>query len=237
MKKEKFTLLFFSIFGIIGLFLLIGGIFWTISGLKFKKNAVSIPAVITDIESYRDSDGDTHHNVYVSYSYEGKQYDDIPLSEYSSSMYIGKEISLLCDPDHPGRVQTNFGIYFGSGMLLFMGTVFFLVGFIPLTCSFTGKTRKKKLLSSGHFLDATVEQVCLNTGYSVNGQNPYVLYCTYRDDYKDITYRFKSENLWTNPDFLFPEGSTVRVYVNPTDYSKYYVDVESAISGRIVDYT
>lgn len=237
MKKAKLPFLFFSIFGIVGLSVLIGGIFWTISGLKFKKNAVSIPAVITDIESYRDSDGDTNHHVYVSFSYEGEQYNNIPLNEYSSSMYIGKEISLLCDPSHPGRVQTNFSIYFGSGMLLFMGTVFFLVGFIPLTCSFTGKARKKKLLSSGHFLDATVEQITLNTSYRVNGQSPYVLYCTYHDDYKDITYRFKSENLWTNPESLFPTGSIVRVYVNPTDYSKYYVDVESAISGRIVDYT
>lgn len=60
---------------------------------------------------------------------------------------------------------------------------------------------------------------------------------SYRDDYKDIIYCFKSENIWTNPEPVITLGSEVRVYVDGNDFSKYYVDIQGVLQGRIVDYT
>ena len=48
---------------------------------------------------------------------------------------------------------------------------------------------------------------------------------------------FKSENIWTNPEPVITLGSEVRVYVDGNDFSKYYVDIQGVVQGRIVDYT
>lgn len=237
MKKNTFQFIFFGIFGLAGIGMLIGGFFWLTNSLEFKKDAVEVIAEISDIESYRDSDGDTHHKVFINYEFDGETYTDVRLSEYNSSMYVGKEITILCRADQPGRTMTTTGIYLGSGILLGMGLIFALVGIVPIVVGLVKGSRQKKLLTNGHILYATVDEIAWNTSYSVNGKHPYVIYCSYRDEYKDITYRFKSNNLWSVPSLVFPVGSTITVHVDPNDYSKHYVNAEKPMSDRIVDYT
>lgn len=120
---------------------------------------------------------------------------------------------------------------------IFIGSTFILVGGIPIVRAFIGDNKKKKLLQKGKVLLATVENVDWNTSYSVNGRNPYVIYCYYKDEYKDIIYRFKSENLWTDPFNTFPPGSEIEVYVDENDYSNYYVNPEKVGGQKIIDYT
>ena len=60
----------------------------------------------------------------------------------------------------------------------------------------------------------------------------------YRDEYKDVLYKFKSDNLWVYADELIHPGDSIRIYVNGDDYSKYYVDVDSILqNSKIIDYT
>lgn len=237
MKKGNFIIIFFSIFAVIGIGLLLGGGFWIFRGVSFIQSAVEVTAEIVDIETYRDYDGERHHRVYVDYSLNGVTYTDMPLNEYSSDMYVGKEIVLFCNPENPGQTMSNFGIYLGGGILLFIGFVFALVGLIPLILSARKQHRQKKLLTNGQILYATVDDIVLNTHYTVNGQHPYVIYCSYKDEYRDIVYRFKSNNIWTDPGYVFPVGSSIEVRVDPRDYSHYYVNAEQSISQKIVDYT
>ena len=71
------------------------------------------------------------------------------------------------------------------------------------------------------------EYLCwLERGYLVGG-----------DDYSGVLYKFKSDNLWTDPYPILQQGSQVRVLVNGTDYSQYHVDVENCLQGKVVDYT
>lgn len=236
-KKDKAVNLVFYIFAVIGIIFVIAGIVSLVKSVQFKKTAVNVDAVISDIEAYRDSDGDMNHRVFINYSYNGKQYEGISLGEYSSSMYEGKEIAILLDPKNPVKVATNSGIIFMCAMFIGMGSIFALVGIIPLIVMARKKVQKKKLLENGQYIYAVVESIQLNTGYSVNGRHPYVIYCTYKDEYKDIIYRFKSENIWTNPEYVIQPGSEIRVYVNGTDYSRYHVDTDRILDGRIMDYT
>ena len=95
MKKDNrgngFLALFGGIFALVGVGLLVGGVIWFTSTKKFVSNAEVIPATITEIEMYRDSDGDMRHTVFVSYVYNGRNYD-VYLPEYNSGMYEGKVI-------------------------------------------------------------------------------------------------------------------------------------------------
>ena len=108
-RKRKnsltFVVLIFLFFGLIGVGLIIGGFIYMGSSLRFQSIAVEVSGTITNITTRVDSDGDTHHTVLVSYSYGGRDFDNVHLSFYSSSMYEGKEIPLLVDPGNPGLTK------------------------------------------------------------------------------------------------------------------------------------
>ncbi len=237
MKKAGFINIFFGIFAAVGLGLLIGAVFSIKNYSDFKAIAVPVNAEIVRIEDYYDSDDELHHQAYVSYSFRGSSYEDIPLSYYSSGMYEGKDIELLCDPVNPGRVRESAPISITGIILLVMGSIFFLVGGLPIVFNIRKAIQRKQLLTMGKVLVATVDSIEYNTSYSVNGRHPFVIYCSYRDEYKDVTYLFKSDNLWTDPLAVFEPGSSIQVLVNEKDYSQYYVKAEEVIGNRIVDFT
>ena len=235
--KDNFVLVLFAIFAVIGIILLAGAAFMTVSSVKFGQTAEHVTGVITDIDTYRDSDNDVKHSVLVSYTVRGKEYRDVRLSEYSSSMYEGAEIELLYDPDEPGRVRTSSMVYFPSIILGILGAVFSLIGIIPCAVMISRRKQNQKLLAAGHVLHAQVESIDLNRNISVNGTHPYIVYCTYKDAYSGTIYRFKSGSIWTNPESVLPKGAMIDVYVDEKDYSKYYVAVNEVLQGKIVDFT
>jgi len=237
MKTKSVLNIFNSIFLLVGIITLIGSFFVIKSNNDFKKIAEEITGKIVQIESYHNSEGEDKHNVYVSYSYNGTLYDSVELNYYSSSMYEGKEISLLCDPNNPRRIKINSPIDIGGGILLFMGIIFVAVGGISFISGIRKNMQEKQLLKEGIVIHAIVDRIEYNTGYSVNGQHPFVIYCSYKDDYKDVKYLFKSDNLWTDPQHVFPVGSYIDVLVNGNDYSKYHVKAETVIEQKVVDYT
>lgn len=240
MKKNRqnhFLVIFFLIFGLIGLMMLIGGFVVMYNSLRFQSTAAEVTGVITDIRTYQNSNGDTSHTVLVSYSYNGQSFEDVPLHYYSSSMYEGKEIPLSVDPEAPGHMISRFGSTFAYAMLLGMGLIFSAVGFIPLICMLVRYLSGKRLEANGQVLRATVECIDFNSAVTYNGRHPYIIYCTYYDAYKDVTYRFKSRNLMADPSFDYAPGTAIDVYVNPRDYSKYQVKVEQNPNPKLIDYT
>lgn len=237
MKRGNFTFIFFGIFALIGIGLLCGGIAWLANGIEFKQTAIEVTAEVVHIESYRDSDGDRSYRPYVTYSVNGETYTDIPLHQYSGDMYVGQEVTLLCNPDHPEQTMITWAVYLGAGILMGIGAIFALIGILPIVLTVTKNLKQKKILQNGQILHATVDNIIWNTSLSVNGRHPYVIHCTYKDEYQDITYRFKSNNLWTDPSPVFPIGSYISVYVDPKNYSHYYVDAEQKIEEKIVDFT
>ncbi len=237
MKKDYFSYIFGSIFSIVGLILIIICICVTMSGIKFDETAVEIKGTIVNIESYRDADGDRHREVFVDYEYEGKRFTNVKLNSHTNGMYEGNEIALKIDPENPGRVRTLHGNKILSILLGIMGGVFLLVGITTAVTNAKKEAKKKQLRQQGRYINAIVERVDVNYNYSVNGKHPFVLYCNYQDEYSGVVYKFKSDNLWTNPYPFLQQGSEVRVLVNGQDYSQYYVDVESSLQGKVVDFT
>ena len=119
---------------------------------------------------------------------------------------------------------------------MIMGIIFTAVGAGMIIGFLRRPLLERKLKKNSMVLYATVTDIKYDTSFTVNGENPFVIYCNWKDEYKDITYRFKSKGIWSDPSFYFPVGGTIPVRVNPKDYSQYMVDVE-AMEKRIVDYT
>ena len=83
MKGNKTEKLVWSIFAVIGAVFFVIGIFICI--LMFNtKGKIETTGVITEITSYRDSDGDRRHNVYVAYEVDGREYE----SETTGGDYV-----------------------------------------------------------------------------------------------------------------------------------------------------
>ncbi|MBR3824066.1 MAG: DUF3592 domain-containing protein [Lachnospiraceae bacterium] len=237
MKKKNFYPILFGIFGIVGVILIVSSILVFAAGKKFDETAVEITGTISYIDSYWDSDGDRHYQVYVDYDFQGHEFTDIRLGTYTSSMYEGKEITLKVDPENPGKVKTPHSYMIAGIILAVLGVIFALIGIISAVIGIKKSAKKKELLQQGRYICAVVERVDMNYNYYVNGRHPYVIYCNYQDEYSGVLYRFKSDNMWTDPYPFLQQGSNVRVYVDGQDYSKYYVDVEGSLQGKVVDYT
>ena len=236
-KRNSFMALFCGIFLVVGAIFSAVGITMALADSGFRERAEEITAEITGISSYRASDGDRRHNVYVTYQYDGRVYEDIELNFYRSGMYEGQEIPLLCDPENPGHVKSPGGMLLLEMVFLLIGILFMGIALVFIAVSRNKARRRKKILSSGKRLSAIVEQIAVNTSYVMNGRNPYQIYCYYRDEYKDVIYRFKSEDLWINPNVVLQPGDTIDVYVDGEDYSRYHVDAESILDKKVKDYT
>lgn len=233
MKTNKTEIILFSIFAIIGSLLFLAGIVIGYFSIRFHAEAVPLKAQITSIETYREQ----NERVYVSYTYENQEYKDIALGGYSSSMYEGEEITLYINPQDPQDAKSKLDLWIAPTVFLGIGIIFSLVGWLPILRKRRKKKKNQWLRENGTVLYGVVEYSDQNTFYSVNGRHPFVIYCTYTDDFNGTIYRFKSENLWFDPVAQFPAGTPIKIYVNREDYSSYFVDVESGYTEKMIDFT
>jgi len=224
------------IFGLIGIIFLVVSIIIGLTDAKFKENADEVTAVISRIEGYRDIDGDRNYDVFVDYSYGGRNFQDMPLNMYTSSMYEGKEIEILVDRNNPEKISAGSNVI--TIVFFCIGVGMMVAALIPLFIAANSNKKRDYLKQNGYTIEATVSEINMNYNLTVNGRHPYVIYCIYEDIYSGVQHRFKSGNIWNNPEPIIQQGTVLKVYVNShSDFSKYYVDVENALEGRIVDYT
>ena len=212
-----------SLFFFIGLvFIVVSLCVWR-ADVKFFKTAVPTSAEIVDIQSYRDSDGDLSHEVFVSYTADGMSYDYVRMNEYSSGMYIGKMIEVYYNPTDPGKVKTKSGSIILILIFLVLGSVFAIIG----GCILLGqiKVRKKcKLKDTGSCIRLPITQI-ITTNVTVNGVPGHVVICGNSDgfDGEQSTYRSEPCYRWIT-EYMKP-GDLVAVYYDSADPSKYFVDI------------
>lgn len=92
--------------------------------------------------------------------------------------------------------------------------------------------RQKMRLDQNHILlvpQRMKVRVDVNTVY--NGFNPYVIDCYYTDENTGREFVFTSPPFTTDPT-PYLNGATLGVFVNPVDYSNYYVDVSQLNIGE-----
>ncbi len=184
------------------------------------KNAdTHVQGVISDITSYRDSDGDTHHRAYVTYEFEGKLYENIVLNTYSSGMKVGKEYTIyIPDASRPHSVTVDNNWIFILMMSIF-GSVFGILGIVFIIASRT--SNRSYLVEKGVLVYATVTYAG-PSNTTINNKQTYRIKGEWTDS-NGIIHKVKSPLLFYLPIHEFTE---VRVFVDPDNYKKYYMDVE-----------
>lgn len=237
---QRIMYFIFGIFAVIGLIQIIISVCILNSNRNYEKDSVEITGTISSIEGYKDIDDELYHEVYVDFSYNGKEYKNVPLSEYDNTMYEGKKIQLLFNPEADRIVRTKSMMNLSTLVTGLIGAIFLVMGIAGMisTAILTRKgNHDKELLKTGKRIEATVESIELDTFITVNGRHPYIVICTYTDIFTGMQYRFKSKRLMRNPELVLKPGDTVDVYVNENDYSKHYVAVEEKMATRVLDFT
>ena len=221
------------IFAIVGFAFMIGGLFWFMHQKSIVETGEVIKAVISNIDSYRDSDGDTEHHAYVDYSYGGEEYSKVKMSEYSSNMYEGKEIEVYINPDNPWEVTSKSLVYLGPIIFGGIGAVFFVIAMAFVGFDTKKKNKIQKIIQNGTKVYGIVESGYEDRTYKVNGRSPYKFKCSYEDEYSGQKIICESGRVWEYPDNYI--GQQVTIYVDRNNKANYYVDLEELFSrGQVM---
>lgn len=233
MKENKLESLIWIIF------VSIGAIFVTIGvavfcGVFNYENKIDTVGTITEISSYRNTNHNRNHEVYVSYIVEGKEYES-RLNSYSSSFYEGKEIDIYYDKDNPNKIGVK------SLDLLFLifpgiGLIFLIIGGTGILVKINRRKSEESLKENGELIYANYVETVVNTSYRVNGKCPYNIICEWNNTLDNKKYIFKSKNIWINPENIIKEKDIKQfpVYIDNNNRKKYAIDVD-ILSENIVD--
>ena len=225
--KNKNNVIYF----VFGFFAFIGVIFTALGIVLFftqsidEKDRIYTNAIIERIDSYRDSDGDTSYDVFVSYDVDGEKYIE-ELNSYFSSYYEGKEIEVYYDKNKPSRVRVD-GFEFGFLLFSGIGIVFVIIGLSGIISIVLKNKKAKELKQTGMVIEVEYVTTLVNGNFEVNGENPYNIICKWYDSITNQTYELKSDNLWYNPEGYITQNNITKfkVYINPNNYKEYTMDV------------
>lgn len=208
-------------FGII--FMAIGILIFTLTFASFKntinftEKSIKTQAVITNIESYTENET-INHKIYIDYELNNQNYSTY-ITDYSFSMYEGKEITVLVNAENP--TQVRYHIWLGPCIFLFFSIAFCTFGLRDLILATKEALKQKKAKKYGKQITAKIIDIGVQTNISINNKHPQYLICEYDGLYgKQI---FKSESRMDFYDDLI--GMDITVYF--VDEKIYYVDLDS----------
>lgn len=219
---------------------LIGIIFGIVSAVMIVISAVAylaisgkveecdvVPATITRIDSKIDqSSGSISSRAYVDYSYDGEKYIKVPLHEYISTMYEGKEIELYIDRDNPENISVkSIVIYLLPMIFAGIGVIFLIIASAFMIIIHKRKKALMKLMDEGKKVYGEIQGGEMNRRVTYGGKHPYILRCVYYDDLSGQPIICTSDSVWTNPDELI--GQQIAIYVDRNDSSHYWVDIRN----------
>ncbi len=230
--KKVFLVFFFGIFAISGIAVMFFGFNQKNSDEEFIKNSKTAQATITDINTRTTGSGDdrrTEHDVFVSFYVDGKKYDG-EINSYNSGMHVGNRIKIYYNPDDPDDFISESDAN-GNIVAILIGTIFALVGIIPIVVMIINSITKNKMIHDGESIQAQIDAVQMNTSIRVNGRCPWNIYCSCFDTMTGEKHLFKSKNFYGEFTGAFEQAgiTTVNVYIKPGNYKKYYVDYQNAI--------
>ena len=117
-------------------------------------------------------------------------------------------------------------------IFLGLGILFLIVGITCMTVLCRRRSRNEQLVKNGFYVTARVRDIYPNENIRINGRSPFVLECHYKDPTTGTVHVFKSENIMFYP--IDAKDTDIRVYVDPQNPDRYYVDTSSLTDSVII---
>lgn len=217
-RKYDMKSIFKNVIFVVGCLALVVSSLLIMKDIAFMMNAEQVDCEIVEIEKYH-SGTTSHHNVYVSYTYDGKLYDKVYLRTYVAGMYEGKNIKIYCNPDNPEEISlgvAEFSVYF---LPIVFGIIAICIGIFKIH-----KVKKIDQLSEiGEVIYAVVDGFERDSKHSHSGMNSYIIVCSYKDTETGKIYSFMRGELVKSQCEMYQPGDTVKVLVLPEDYEHYQI--------------
>ena len=191
---------------------------------KIKETGIPVQAEVVKVSKhYYDSNKRSYYDAYITYECEGKEYSEVKLGYFDSTIYRGKKFTIYCIPDHPKYFITERTSDYYLIILIILGAILTVAGAIIMLVMRVRDTKRKNFLSNGRTISATVSYIEQDVYRDIDY---YIIHCCYKDNYSNTIYYYESNKLLNDPSEKYPIGSRVEVIVDPNDYNKYIMDVE-----------
>ncbi|MBW5407912.1 DUF3592 domain-containing protein [Morganella morganii] len=214
------------IFTVIGLLMLMSGSYLYFSGYSQERSGIVVTGQIVDLSVHR-SDNSVSYCPVVKYTDGQEEY--VMESTYCSSGYrnaLGDDIDIIYQSGNPDNavIHSFGGMYGGAVILLGMGTVFALVGLLPLAVMYLRGKSGQRLLREGMPVKARISEVSMNTMVSINGRCPFQIVAQVHDSAENTVKLYHSRNIAFDP-APFINQEFVTVYVDTKNPDKYFMDI------------
>ena len=219
---EKILALIFGVLGVI--FIIVAVLLASHSG-RIARTYIKTTAEITGFDiSRRNTDDRYSRRTAIKYEVEGQSLEQL-LNEYSSSMYEGKIIPVLVNPEDYYDVRTSTLLYLPAIIFGVVAIPFLVLSIILIVVMVSRNKRFSRIYEEGKRITAEVTGGRINRNYSVNNRHPWRLECRYEDTFSGEEHVFKSGNVWFDPNQYI--GRPISVYILDGNFSNYYIDVDS----------
>ena len=219
---EKILALIFGVLGVI--FIIVAVLLASHSG-RIARTYIKTTAEITGFDiSRRNTDDRYSRRTAIKYEVEGQSLEQL-LNEYSSSMYEGKIITVLVNPEDYYDVRTSTLLYLPAIIFGVVAIPFLVVSIILIVVMVSRNKRFSRIYEEGKRITAEVTGGRINRNYSVNNRHPWRLECRYEDTFTGEEHVFLSGNVWFDPNQYI--GRPISVYILDGNFSNYYIDVDS----------
>ena len=193
---------------------------YLINWVKFKQNAAEVDAVIVNILFSTNSGTTDSHNVKISYTYNNTTYETF-YPNYSSSMYVGKHLSVFVNKDNPDEIKPT-----SCTVVLIVDIVFLFFVFLSGKLLFGELLMGfyiNRLIAEDYYIYADFERRKI-TSLVVNENRYFSTVFKYTDETGMVRY-FESKP-YPLDKCPYEEGKGARVYVNlDANPRKYYVSL------------
>jgi len=216
--------LILGIFAVIGLGLLIGGVFSIQHTRRFLQTAASAPGVVT--ENVRRGHRSGYYPRVLFRTATGQKISFVGnVGTRPPSYRVNEPVIVLYDPLEPYRasIRSFGGLWVTSAILCGLGLLFCLPGVVAAAVRGMRARTKAWLEQNGLRVQAEFTRVALNRSVRVNGANPYRIVCQWLDPTRNQIHVFNSGNIWFDPTSYIP-GKTLEVLIDPNNPHRYLVN-------------
>lgn len=218
-KKLRCELI--ALFSII---LLICSLLFAFYDYKLKLKAITIEALITEID-YSSGSVAT-----ISYDVEDESYTK--KINVSSSLATGDYVKITYDMYNPSHfINNKYYIYIYLGCLV----ISFLLMWLYLAKAWNFILRdsfRSKVKKNGYVVDAVISEVIVdNTFKMIKGSYPYKIRAKFLNRTNNMEYVYESDSVYINLANIISKyrATTVKVYLDKTNTYNYYVDLSSLV--------
>jgi len=204
--------------------------------ISFMKNAVKTTAIVTSVKDWVDKTTEQLEvTVGVKYDVDGVEYTNEYIIPFIPFTREGGNVTIYYDKENPGRIEPS-GFFIPYIFYTFLGIIG-VYSYISCTNEEKKKNKKdaenrkyydkyKNMRKLGKIIYANIEKVEKNKFYTLNGERPYIIKCSYFNQTTNELYDFESENIMYDVKKLIELNNITTIPVKLRK-NKYYVDVKS----------